>query len=222
MAIHCWAMFWPGNILLLVHKISPANFSSLHLSLLFLQVSFPPGKSITSVLLIVFFFAMAPRSTQLTADVDFPFLVALVLFSQVLPEPEMDEDNNIPYVEEPRMYFTSLSAKARQHNVGDVINSKYIVLLSFWLDTCPSPVHTLDIPIPLSWSPHTYLAALQMSIQIRGTVIVSPDNFVWPLAPTLNEVHWLFNLDIEVALHILEIRNAFGVVNGGECFVIPT
>ena len=53
-------------------------------------------------------------------------------------------------------------------------------------------------------------------------VIVAPENFVGPLAPTLNEVHWLFNIDIEAALGILERRNGFGVVNGGECFVVPT
>ena len=96
---------------------------------------------------------MAPRSTRLTAVVDFPFEVPLVLFAQVVTEPELDEDNNIPYVEEPRIYFTSLSAKAKPHNVGDVINNKYIVLLSFWLDTCPGPVHTLGIPIPLHQRP---------------------------------------------------------------------
>jgi hypothetical protein len=176
---------------------------------------------------------MAPRSTRLTTVIEFPESIPLVLFSHMEPEPEEMEDNDLPYMgpmdevdlpfyEEPRIYFTSVSARGRPRNVEDIINRRYNILLSFFVDTSPTPVHNLEIPIPISWTPRTYLAALQLSIRRRRVVIVAPENLVGPLAPTLNEVHWLFNIDIEAALAILESWNGFGVLNGGEFFVVPT
>ena len=165
---------------------------------------------------------MGPRSTRLTAVVDFTFWVDLVMITRVEREQQLDENHDIAHEEEPRVHFTSLIATARPRGVDEVINDGYMVLLSFWLDEFPTPVHTIDIPIPLSWSPRTYLAALQLNIRRSGVVMVSPDSFVGPLAPTLNEVHWLFNLNIEDALRILERQNAFENVNGGECFADTT
>ena len=169
-----------------------------------------------------FYVTMGPRSTRLTAVVDFSFWVDLVMITSVERDRHLDEHQVIAHEEEPRVHFTSLSATARPGGVEEVLNDGYMVLLSFWLDEFTKPVHTIDIPIPLSWSPRTYLAALQLNIKRTGVVMISPDNFVGPLAPTLNEVHWLFNLDIEDALSILERQNVFENVNGGECFVITT
>jgi hypothetical protein len=163
---------------------------------------------------------MAPRSTRLTAVVDFAPAVPLFVFEHpvgsLFSNFTASSSSIQQTMEESRFDFTSISASVDESMVSNDL-FRY-VCVSFWVDHFQSPIFSVSLPMPTLWTPRVYLAALMVTIRQRRLVLSAPDNLFGSIYPTLNEVHWLYSQSIVESLSMLNIENAFRAVNGGEVY----
>jgi hypothetical protein len=168
---------------------------------------------------------MAPRCTRLTAVLCFNSKVPLYMFDHpigLMSPNSLRGSFSIPQqvFEENKIYFSSISSSLSHHIEGS--DFFYYIKISFWIDSSATPVHSVSVPIPNSWTPRIYLAALNISIRRQKLLISAPDNTMGSSLPRLNEVHWLFAQPTHLSLRMLDGKHAFGQVNGGESVVLTT
>ena len=164
---------------------------------------------------------MAPRSTRLTAVVDFAPAVPLFVFKHpvgsLFSSFTASSSSMQQTLDESSFLFTSISSSVDESIVSNDL-FRY-VCVSFWVDHLQLPIFSVSLPMPTSWTPRVYLAALMVTIRQRRMVLSAPDNLFGSIHPTLNEVHWLYSQPIGESVGMLDNENAFRAVNGGEAYV---
>jgi hypothetical protein len=111
---------------------------------------------------------------------------------------------------------TATTSRAKSSVNGYGIGNSNDVVVSFWLQSGFTAVHSVIIPVPSSWTARLYAIALKSTITKRDLVIISPDDVLSSICKTVNEVHWLYHYTVEEVTRILEEEGyCFLLVNGG-------
>ena len=146
---------------------------------------------------------MAPRCTRRVAVCSFQEPVPLFVVTGRGQDEEISAE----------IMFTAVSVGSSSKLQQSSEATRRFVRVAFWVDDRSVPVYETTTHYPENWTPYIFLSALKLTIKRNHLVHC---DYRSPHAAVLNEVHFLFSGTLENALEVLESKNAFLLVMGGE------